>query len=110
MIPRSKVVNEGWEGRHRNSFKNAHEYRINSLSLSADGEHFISSDDLRVNLWDISNSSVVFNVLDMKPEKVEECDDVIHHCDFHPRSPTVFLYSTNKGFIHICDFRDKSTF
>jgi serine/threonine-protein phosphatase 2A regulatory subunit B len=43
----------------RRVFSNAHAYHINSISLNSDGETYISSDDLRINLWnlDISNQS-----------------------------------------------------
>ena len=56
MIPRSKVINESWEGRMRKQYRNAHEYHINSLSLASDGEHFISADDLRINIWNLENN------------------------------------------------------
>ena len=64
-LPRTKIVNEQWEGRLRNKYKNAHEHHINSLSLCPDGESFISSDDLRINIWNIEDSSTVYNVLDL---------------------------------------------
>jgi len=55
-LPRSKVLNEQWEGRCRSKFNNAHEYHINSLSVNHDGENFISADDLRVNMWNIESN------------------------------------------------------
>ena len=91
-------------------YKNGHEYNINSLSLSPDGENFLSSDDLRVNLWNIENNTVVYNLLDTKPKSIEELDEVITHCEFHPQSPSTLVYTTSKGFIHICDLRIKSSF
>jgi len=110
QIPRSKVVNENWEGKVRGLYKNAHEYHINSLSLASDGENFISSDDLRVNIWNIENTKVVYNVQDIKPNNIDELDEVITHSEFHPKHPYIFLYTTSKGFLHICDFREKSSF
>ena len=50
-MPRSKVINEGHEGKCRGMYKNAHEYHIHSLSLASDGENFLSADDLRINIW-----------------------------------------------------------
>lgn len=32
VLPRSKVVNECWEGRCKNQYKSSHEHVINSLS------------------------------------------------------------------------------
>ena len=38
----------------RRCYKNAHSYHVNSISVCSDGQHFISADDLRVNLWNLS--------------------------------------------------------
>lgn len=80
------------------------------MSLSPDGENFLSADDLRVNLWNIDDNTSVYNLLDMKPKSIEELDEVITHCEFHPTMPNVFLYTTSKGFLHVCDFRESSSF
>lgn len=110
MIPRSKVVNESWEGKMRCFYRNGHEYHINSLSLASDGENFVSADDLRINIWNVEDNTCVYNVLDIKPTNIDELDEVISHCEFHPTHPQIFLYTTSKGFLHICDFRDRSSF
>jgi serine/threonine-protein phosphatase 2A regulatory subunit B len=110
MLPRSKVVNEGWEGRCKALYRSAHEYHINSLCLSPDGENFLSADDLRVNLWHVDDSTQVYNVIDMKPKSMEELDEIVTHCEFHPRNSSVFLYTTSKGLLHLCDFRAAASF
>ena len=84
VFPRSKVVNEGWEGRCKGLFKNAHEYHINSLCICPDGENFLSSDDLRINLWNLENTKLVYNLMDIKPNNIEELDEIVTHCEFHP--------------------------
>lgn len=109
-MPRSKVVNESQEGRTRMQYKNAHEYNLNSLSLCPDGEHFLSADDLRINLWNIERNEVVYSLLDTKPKLVEDIDEVITHSEFHPQAADTLVYTTSKGFIHICDLRAKSSF
>ena len=43
----------------RRIFANAHAYHINSIALNSDGETFISSDDLRINLWNLGISDQV---------------------------------------------------
>ena len=91
-------------------YRNGHEYHINSLCLSGDGENFLSSDDLRINLWNVENNMVLYNLLDIKPKSMDELDEVITHSEFHPSMPTVFLYTTTKGFLHICDFRESSNY
>ena len=87
-------------------FKNAHEYHINSLSLNTDGELFISADDMRINIWNLENNKTVYNVLDMKPKNIDDLDEVVTHCEFNPSAPPMFLYTTSKGMLKICDFRD----
>lgn len=45
----------------RRVYANAHAYHINSISLNSDGETYISSDDLRINLWNLSISDQSFS-------------------------------------------------
>ncbi len=45
----------------KRSFANAHAYNVNGLSLSADGQVFLSSDDLRINLWNLESSKEAFS-------------------------------------------------
>lgn len=47
----------------RRVYANAHAYHINSISLNSDGETYISSDDLRINLWNLSISDQSFSIL-----------------------------------------------
>lgn len=84
MIPRSKVVNESIDPKCRTIYRNAHEYHINSLSLSSDGENFISTDDLRINLWHIDENKVVYNLLDLKSKISDDVEETITHSEFHP--------------------------
>jgi serine/threonine-protein phosphatase 2A regulatory subunit B len=42
-------------------FSNAHTYHINSISLNSDQETFMSSDDLRINLWHIEITNQSFS-------------------------------------------------
>ena len=46
---------------NKRTFANAHAYHINSLSVNNDQESFISSDDLRINLWKLENCDVTFS-------------------------------------------------
>ena len=91
-------------------YKSAHEYHINSLHLSSDGQNFLSADDLRVNIWNVENTNTVYNVLDIKPKNIDDLDEVISHAEFHPTHSSIFLYTTTKGFLHVCDFRESSSF
>jgi serine/threonine-protein phosphatase 2A regulatory subunit B len=56
-----KHANPSPTAKPRKTFENAHAYHINSLSLSSDGETFLSSDDLRINLWNIECMTHAFS-------------------------------------------------
>lgn len=77
-------MQDGFEGIEKKQFKNCHNYNINSLSISPDGENFLSADDLRVNLWSLENSLLAFNIVDLKPPNIEELAEVITHVEYHP--------------------------
>jgi serine/threonine-protein phosphatase 2A regulatory subunit B len=89
----------------RRVFSNAHAYHINSISLNSDGETYISSDDLRVNLWNLSINDQSFNIVDIKPTNMEELTEVITCAEFHPQHCNIFTYSSSKGTIKLADMR-----
>jgi serine/threonine-protein phosphatase 2A regulatory subunit B len=72
IFPKSNVVNEGYESVEVAQYKFCHNYNINSMSCSPDCENFLSADDLRVNLWNIENNVIAFNLVDLKPPNIEE--------------------------------------
>jgi serine/threonine-protein phosphatase 2A regulatory subunit B len=78
------------------------------LCLAPDGECFISADDLRINIWNIENNVLTYNIVDLKPTAIEELCEVITHVDYHPVRSDVFLYSSSKGYISLCDMRISS--
>eukprot|EP00741_Cyanophora_paradoxa_P002162 tig00000553_g2097.t1 len=61
----------------RRVFANAHAYHVNSISLNSDGETYISSDDLRINLWNLNITDQSFNIVDIKPANMEDLTEVI---------------------------------
>jgi serine/threonine-protein phosphatase 2A regulatory subunit B len=65
---------------------------------------------LRINIWNIEDSSTVYNLLDLKPNSLDELEEVVTKCEFHPTNPNMFLYTTSKGFLHLCDLRENSSF
>lgn len=109
-FPTSKVVSEDYEASMRKEFTNAHNYHINSLSVASDGEHFLSSDDLRVNIWNIETNKTTFSIVDIKPPNIDDLNEVITHAEFHPQIQEMFLMSSSKGATHVCDIRENSSF
>ncbi|XP_053464020.1 serine/threonine-protein phosphatase 2A 55 kDa regulatory subunit B alpha isoform-like [Nycticebus coucang] len=85
------------EASPRRIFANAHTYHINSISINSDYETYLSTDDLRINLWHLEITDRSFNIVDIKPANMEELTEVITAAEFHPRS--------SKGTIRLCDRR-----
>lgn len=52
-LPRVSVAGTAVAASLRRVFSNAHAYHVNSVDPNSDGEHFISADDLRINLWNL---------------------------------------------------------
>lgn len=92
----------------RRTYANAHAYHINSISVNSDGETFISSDDLRINLWNLNIQDQSFNIVDIKPVNMEELTEVITAAEFHPQSCNWFMYASSKGTIKLADMRESA--
>ena len=92
----------------RRVFSNAHMYHINSLSANSDGETYLSSDDLRINLWNMEVSDHSFNIVDIKPENMEELTEVITAASFHPSHCNLFMYASSRGCIKLADMRQSA--
>lgn len=89
-------------------FPNAHAYHIHSVSISSDGEIFLSADDLRINIWDLNRSDQSFNVVDLKPANIESLTEVITATQFHPQHDHTFLYSTSRASVRLGDMRQSA--
>ena len=92
----------------RKTYANAHAYHINSISVNSDGETFISSDDLRINLWHLNIQDQSFNIVDIKPANMEELTEVITAAEFHPSHCHEFIYASSKGTIKLADMRQNA--
>ena len=84
IMPKSQVFNVNVEGKSKQQFKNCHNYNIHSLSISSDREHFISADDLTINLWNMENNWAAYNLIDIKPSDTGDLSEVITYAEFHP--------------------------
>lgn len=92
-------------------------------------ETFISTDDLRINLWNVNISNEAFGkfslfpanhspsfsfsshtigIVDIKPENMDELTEVITCADFHPQLCNVLIYATSKGVIRMGDLRQSA--
>ncbi|KAJ4461454.1 putative Serine/threonine-protein phosphatase 2A 55 kDa regulatory subunit B gamma [Paratrimastix pyriformis] len=68
-------------------------------------QSFISSDDLRINLWNLEITNQSFNIVDIKPENMDDLNEVITTCEMHPSHCHHFIYSTSRGQIRLADMR-----
>uniref|UniRef100_A0AAY4BHE6 Serine/threonine-protein phosphatase 2A 55 kDa regulatory subunit B n=1 Tax=Denticeps clupeoides TaxID=299321 RepID=A0AAY4BHE6_9TELE len=93
------------EATPRRVFSNGHTYHINSISINSDYETYMSTDDLRINLWNLEITNRSFNIVDIKPTNMEELTEVITAAEFHPHQCNTFVYSSSKGSIRLCDMR-----
>nr|XP_019583832.1 PREDICTED: serine/threonine-protein phosphatase 2A 55 kDa regulatory subunit B delta isoform isoform X3 [Rhinolophus sinicus] len=104
-VPILKPMDLMVEASPRRIFANAHTYHINSISVNSDHETYLSADDLRINLWHLEITDRSFNIVDIKPANMEELTEVITAAEFHPHQCNVFVYSSSKGTIRLCDMR-----
>jgi serine/threonine-protein phosphatase 2A regulatory subunit B len=65
----------------------------------------LSSDYLRINLWNLRRMDNTYNLIDIKPIRYEELVYVITSCSYKPGASNIFGYSTSKGEIHFNDLR-----
>lgn len=108
-MPRIKVGgNKTWLHTLKRSYSNLHNYHINSISVCANGENFLSADDLRINVWNLENKNQAFNIIDLKPENFDELSEVITAAQFHPQMDNQFIFSTSKGILKLGDLRKSS--
>jgi len=105
VMPRFTTVESVVACQPRRTFANAHAYHINSIAVNSDGETFLSADDLRINLWHLAHSNQTFNIVDIKPENMEDLTEVITAAEFHPTHCSTFAYSNSRGAIKLGDMR-----
>nr|XP_054765797.1 serine/threonine-protein phosphatase 2A 55 kDa regulatory subunit B delta isoform-like [Lytechinus pictus] len=107
-LPKVEPMELMVEASPRRVFANAHTYHINSISVNSDGETYISADDLRINLWHLGITDQSFNIVDIKPANMEDLTEVITAAEFHPKDCNLFVYSSSKGTIRVCDMRQSA--
>ena len=99
------------QARCRRVFGNAHTYHINAISISSDQETFISSDDLRVNLWHLDHTNQSFNVVDIKPPNMEDLTEVPCCCVLlgsNPHSLPPSTFELQAGWNSACTLLNDS--
>eukprot|EP00467_Chlorarachnion_reptans_P025511 CAMPEP_0114491146 /NCGR_PEP_ID=MMETSP0109-20121206/2838_1 /TAXON_ID=29199 /ORGANISM="Chlorarachnion reptans, Strain CCCM449" /LENGTH=1009 /DNA_ID=CAMNT_0001667847 /DNA_START=113 /DNA_END=3142 /DNA_ORIENTATION=+ len=79
---------------------------IHSLSAVNDGETFLSSDELMLNMWHLQRPESVFPLIDELPEDdMVEVNRIITSAKADPENCHRFLYTTSVNEVNICDLR-----
>ena len=92
----------------KRTYGNGHAYHINSLSFNADGETYLSADDLRIHIWNLNTAQQAYNIADLKPADMEELSEVIMAAEFHPTDCAALAYCSSKGVLRIADLRERA--
>jgi len=107
-LPTLQPVQNVASATQKRCYPNGHIYHINSLSFNNDGTTFLSADDLRVNVWNMHSNATTFNIVDIKPDDMEELSEVITRAEFHPTHDSQLVYSSSKGLVRLCDLRENA--
>jgi len=107
-LPRVVQVEPQLAAKCMRIYGNAHAYHVNSISPSSDGETFLSADDLRINLWHLEHTDKSFNIVDIKPDNMEDLTEVITAAEFHPSHCHHIVFSSSKGCIRLADLRQSA--
>lgn len=66
----------------------------------------------KIGFWDnqinINLYKQLSDIVDIKPANMEELTEVITAAEFHPHHCNVFVYSSSKGTIRLCDMRSSA--
>lgn len=93
----------------RATYDRAHlRYTVHSVSSNSEGELFLSSDDLRVNVWHLERTDRVWRVLDTRPKSLEHLEETVTKAAFDPGAAQMWGYATSKGRVCVCDLRVSS--
>ncbi|EGG22953.1 hypothetical protein DFA_05083 [Cavenderia fasciculata] len=89
----------------KRTYENEEIFNINSISINSDCQTFISSDELRVYLWDLNVNQQCFNIINLKPTNIQLLNEVIRVTEFHPQHCNQLVYGTSRGSVKLCDLR-----
>ena len=67
--------------------------------------------EIFVGSLDITRISLCFSrsdIVDIKPPNMEDLTEVITGAEFHPRECNIFVYSSSRGIIRLCDMRQSA--
>ncbi|ORC88314.1 uncharacterized protein TM35_000171860 [Trypanosoma theileri] len=94
-------------------FSGCHMSPVQDLSVCADGESFLSVDDLQVFWWNMEceDTSKGTCIADYRPlsGRMDEVEELVTSAAFHPTHSSLFLVSLSSGLLGIGDLRDSAS-
>lgn len=54
----------------------------------------------------LSDAAFLSDIVDIKPANMEDLTEVITAAEFHPYHCNLFVYSSSKGTLRLCDMRE----
>jgi serine/threonine-protein phosphatase 2A regulatory subunit B len=107
-LPQPSSIREEVRTKTKKVYANAHAYHVNSISMNSDGETFLSADDLRILWWNLEVNDRAYNIVDTKPEHMEDLTEVIMTAKFHPSHCHTFAWTSSRGRIFVADTRERA--
>lgn len=105
IFPKYEVSEVEFKPKLHSQFPNLHSFNINNICITSNEEFLLSSDDFRINLWNIQNVSKAYNVVDINPNSSKEAEEIITTCCVHPKEDSIFAYATSDAIINLVDLR-----
>ncbi|KAH9578955.1 hypothetical protein LSM04_008428 [Trypanosoma melophagium] len=94
-------------------FSGCHMSPVQDLSVCADGQSFLSLDDLQVFWWNMEceDNAKGTCIADYRPlsGRMDEVEELVTAAAFHPTHSSLFLVSRSSGLLGIGDLRDSAS-
>ncbi len=89
----------------KQEFFKLHKYAINSISLTQNDEFMLTSDDLKIYLWSLTNPNTPYNIINKTPFDMVDLSEVITCSSLSKKNDNLFLFGTSTGAINLGDMR-----
>lgn len=63
---------------------------------------------MAIYIWDLEKPDTTYVTVDIKPEKIDELNEVITATKFSPNNDYNILYGTSKSDVRLIDLRENS--
>ena len=103
------TVCDGRTAKCRKVFASGHKCHVHSVSVSPSQQHFISADDLRINIWDVNHSVEAYCLADYTPVRISALREVLVYAGFSHREAALVLFTSTAGVVRVGDLRARAS-